>query len=178
MLGNNSKSGAATLAFFYIPEITRDSGIFVSDKDGYIFSEFFKILAEEKGTELPPSVLDHPDHAANDYVRNYNMVIVMKDASNAKICYSVDYVNKLPREFIDRIRNYLHLMPDDTVLWSDDVFKDPSEVSAREVIYGKKLERPSRETRADIRKKWAHPQALNQREMDYLTGKSDEPPIA
>jgi hypothetical protein len=177
MLGKRKSTSSVTWGLFYIPRITRDNGIFVTDKGGYIFSNFFKALAAEKEMRLPPLVLKHPDEAANEYVRNYDMVIVLKDPEGTKICYSVEYRNKLPLAFADRIKTFMQVMPDDTVLWSDNVLKDPQEAPAREVIYGQKPEKPPRrETRADIRKKWAHPGELKPDELNYLLGKSQEPP--
>lgn len=179
MLGKRrSTSGSVTWGFFYIPRITRDAGIFATDKKGYIFTEFFKLLAEEKGMTLPPLVLKHPDEATNEYVRNYGMVIVLKDPEGTKICYSANYRNKLPTAFIDRLRVHGGVMPDDTVLWSDTVLKDPQEAPAREVIYGEKPERApaaKRRTAATVRKDWAHPSALKPEEMDYLLGKTPKP---
>ena len=178
MLGKrNTTSGSVTWGFFYVPRITREAGIFATDKKGYIFSEFFKLLAEEKGVDLPPGVMKHPDEAANEYVRNYGMVVVLRDPEGTKICYSVNYRNKLPLSFTDRLRTHLQLMPDDTVLWSDDILKDPQEAPAREVVYGEKPQREKvpRKSKAQLRKEWAHPTALNKGEMDYLLGKSDNP---
>lgn len=181
MLGKRkTTSGSVTWGFFYIPRITRESGIFATDKKGYIFSEFFKLLADEKGLDLPPGVLKHPDEAANEYVRNYGMVIVLRDPEGTKICYSTRFRNKLPLAFTDRLRTHLQLMPDDAVLWSDDINVDPQEASAREVIYGEKPQAHervpgTRRTKAQIRKQWAHPTALNADEMNYLLGKSHDP---
>lgn len=178
MLGKRkSTSGSVTWGFFYIPRITRDAGIFATDKKGYIFTEFFKILAEEKGLDLPPLVMKHPDEAANEYVRNYGMVIVLRDPEGTNICYSVQYRNKLPTAFLDRLRTHGQLMPDNTVLWSDDVMKDPQEAPAREVIYGEKPQRraAARRTSATVRKDWAHPGELKPEEMDYLLGKDPDP---
>lgn len=178
MLGKRkSASRGVTWGLFYVPGQSRDSGIFVTDKSGYIFSEFFKTLAAEKNMELPPLVLKHPDQAVNEYVRNYEMVAVLRDPEGNKICYSVDYRNKLPSAFTARLRNFMQVMPDDTVLWSDDVLRDPQEAPAREVIYGQKPEKPPKKpSRADVRKQWAHPGELKPDEMDYLLGKTKEPP--
>lgn len=178
MLGKRkSTSGSVTWGFFLIPRITRENGIFATDKKGYIFTEFFKLLADEKGMDLPPGVMKHPDEAVNEYVRNYGMVIVLRDPEGTFICYSVKYRNKLPESFLARLRSHFHLMPDSSVLWSDDVLKDPQEAPAREVIFGEKPERDRipRKSRAQVRKEWAHPTALNTGEMDYLLGKTDNP---
>ena len=178
MLGRQkSKSTGKFWGFFYIPGTTRDSGIFVTDDKGYIFSEFFKVLADEKGAQPPRLVLKHPDEAIDEYIRNYDLVAVLRDPDGNKICYSVNYLNKLPQGFTNRLRTYLQLMPDDTVLWSDSVLAEPQEAAARQVIYGQRPEKPPRKpTRADVRKHWAHPSELNQKERDYLSGKTQEPP--
>lgn len=176
MLGAQKSSGQ-TRGLFYVPNVTFDIGLFVTDKNGYIFSEFFKQLASQKNIKLPPSVLEHPDNAANEYVRNYDMVIVLRTSDNTKVCYSAEYRNKLPSEFTEQLRRYLDIQRDDTVLWSDDIFKDPQEAPAREVIYGQKPEPPPKKpTRAQTRQKWAHPGGLSREEMDYLTGKSQDLP--
>lgn len=177
MLGKRkSKSTGKNWGFFYIPGTTRDSGIFVTDEKEYIFSAFFKVLADEKGFRPPPLMLKHPDEAMNEYIRNYDLVAVLRDPEGNKICYSVNYLNKLPSEFTNRLRTYLQLMPDDTVLWSDSVSTDPQEAPARQVIYGQRPEKPPKRTKADVRKHWAHPAELKPEEMDYLSGKTKEPP--
>jgi len=177
MLGKQKSSSGTTRGFFYLPGITRDNGIFAEDSHDYIFINFFKILAKEKGMELPPPMLEHPDNAFNEYLRNYGLVAVVLQPDGGKECYSVEYRNKLPAAFIDRVRAYLQVMPDDTVLWRDDAFNAPQEAPAREVIYGQRPEKPPRKpSRQDVRKHWAHPGGLSPEEMDYLTGKKKEPP--
>lgn len=178
MLGKQkSKTRGKIWGFFYVPGTTRDSGIFTTDDKGYIFSEFFKILADEKGAKPPQLMLKHPDEAMDEYIRNYDLVAVLRDPEGNKICYSVNYLNKLPAAFTARLRTYLQLMPDDPVLWSDSVLRDPQEADARQVIYGQRPEKPPRKpTRAEVRRHWAHPSELSKPEMDYLTGKTEEPP--
>jgi hypothetical protein len=177
MLGTQSKAAMPMWGFFYIPRVTRDSGLFVTDRKGYIFRELFRVLADEKGIRLPPLVLKHPDEAANEYIRNYDMVAILRDTEGTVVCYSVEYRNKLPQAFTDRLRTYLGLMPDSTVLWSDDIDHEPQEEPAREVIYGQKPEPPPKKpTRAQMRAKWAHPSELTQAQLDYLMGRTDEPP--
>lgn len=178
MLGkSNSAKTGHTLGLFYIPRITRENGVFTSDANGYIFTEFFRIIAEEHGTQVPEMAVKQPDTMANHYVRNYAAVFILKTPDGENICYSVNYRNQLPSALTDRLRRVFELMPDDTVLWSDDVFKEPQSAPAREVLYGERPEKPpKRETRAAIQKRWAHPQALDQNELDYLNGKRTEPP--
>jgi hypothetical protein len=177
MFGKKTKPGPAQSGgFFYMPRLTREEGIFVSDKGGYLFSEFLKVLSQESGSEIPPNALKHPDTAINNYVRNYGLIAVIKDHENRIVCYSASYLNRLPSAFTDQLRSLLRVVPDTEILWSDDVFKEPQYASAREVIYGQKLEKPpGRRTREQIRRTWAHPQALNKRELDFLSGKRDEP---
>ena len=140
MTGNSKRrleqTSGSVWGFFYVPRTTRESGIFATDKKGYIFSEFFKILADEKGLELPPLALKHPDEAINEYLKNYGLVAVVRDHQGSKLCFSISRCNKLPTGFTDRLRTYLELMPSDTIQWSDDVFKEAQRVAASEVIYG------------------------------------------
>jgi len=131
------KTRGSVWGFFYIPRITRESGIFASDKKDYLFSEFFKILAEEKEMKLPPLVLKHPDEATNEYLKNYGLVVVVRDhAEGNNICFSNSRCNKLPAEFTDRIRNNLKVMQSDVIQWSDDLLKQAQIATVREVIYG------------------------------------------
>lgn len=165
------------MGLFYVPRMTRESGIFTDDSGGYIFSEFFKILAQEKGLQLPRLALKMPDNALNEYVRNYNLVAVVRDGEGSTVCWSANYFNRLPLPFTDRLRRSFGIMPESTVLWSDDVFKEPQEVSAREVIFGQRLAKPEqRQTKAQIKKKWVSPGELSKNEWDYLSGKSPESP--
>lgn len=164
------------MGLFYVPRMTRENGIFTDDSGGYIFSQFFKILAEEKGVPLPPLALKLPDNALNEYVRNYGLVAVVRDHEGASICWSANYLNKLPLPFTDRLRRSFGIMPDDMVLWSDDVFKEPQSVSAREVIFGDRLKKQERPTKDQVKKKWVGPGELNKGEWDYLSGKSSESP--
>lgn len=161
-----------------MPEMTRPEGIFVNDNEGYIFSEFFKTIAQEGGVELPPAVLEHPDNAANAYVQNYGLVIVMQNPDRSFVCFSSNYLNKLPMQFTSRVRSHFGLMPTGKVFWSDDVFKEPEEFPARQVIYGQKPEPPPprapKQTKEQVRRRWANPK-LSQRELDYLKGERDEP---
>lgn len=118
-------------------------------------------------------MLKHPDNAVNSYVQNYGLVIVMIDQDGRKVCYSSNYRNKLPEPFLDRVRSRMGVMPADTVLWADDVFKTPEPYPAREVVYGEKPEPPPKKpTRAQKRAQWAHPSPLNPEEINYLTGRS------
>jgi len=130
------KTSGCIRGFFYIPQTTRESGIFTTDGEGYIFSEFFRILADEKDMELPPLVLKHPDEAINEYLKSYGLVAVVQDQEKSIICFSSSRCNKLPTAFTDRIRTFLHLMPSDTTQWTDDVFKETQKAAASEVIYG------------------------------------------
>lgn len=173
-----SKPGPAPSGgFFYLPRLTRKDGIFVSDQQGeYLFTAFLKVLANETGSELQPNVLKHPDNAVNSYIRNFDLVLVMKDHEGRVICYSSSYTNRLPRAFTDQLRSHFNIGPDSDILWADDVFTEPQYASAREVLYGQKLEKPpTRRTREQIRRTWAHPQALSPKEMDYLLGRDEEP---
>src|SRR5690242_14155389 len=139
-----SKRGPARSGgFFYLPRLTRKDGIFVSDTDDYLFSAFLKALANETGSQLPQSALKHPDNAVNSYIRNFGMVVVMKDHENRVICYSANYMNQLPNAFTDQLRSHFNIGPDSEILWSDDVFREPQYASAREVIYGQRLDKPS-----------------------------------
>src|SRR5208283_4295464 len=115
------QSSGSIWGFFYISGTTRDSGIFTPDTEGYIFSEFFRILADEKGMELPPLVLKHPDEAVNEYLKNYGLVAFLWNTRANRFCFSNSRCNKLPTEFTDRLRNYAKLMPTDTVEWTDDI---------------------------------------------------------
>jgi hypothetical protein len=178
MLGRSKPKSAITKGYFYVPRQTREDGIFASDRDeDYIFVDFFKILARERGRQLPELVLKYPDNAINEYLKNYGLVIVMLDHEGNKFCYSRNYRNNLPTVFTDQIKSHLQIMPSDTVFWSDDIFKEPREVSAGEVIYGERISRPSsRKTLAQKQKDWAHPQELTKDELDYLSGKTNQPP--
>lgn len=173
-----TETHGSTWGLFYVPRMTRSSGIFVDDAGGgYVFSEFFKILAQEKNMTLPRLVVKFPDNAVNEYLRNYGMVAVVRDQEGNKMCWSVNYRNRLPLVFTDRLRAHFGLMPDDTVLWSDDVFREPREAPAREVVYGERPEKPpKKQTRAEVRKKWAKPDELSSHEWDYLSGKTEEEP--
>jgi hypothetical protein len=183
MLGRGKRKKAAPApkrarALFYIPRITADTGFFAEDQgDGYILAEILKALADRTGRALPALALQHPDTAVNEYVRNYNMVIVMLDHEGNKVCISADYRNQLPPSFVDRVRSFLQVMPDDTVLWAEDVFNTPRPAPAREVVYGQKPEKPPKSpTRKELAKKWQHPEALTPEEMSFLMGKSTKPP--
>lgn len=179
MLGRGkSQPRPVTRGFFYIPRVTGDAGIFAEDRGrSYIFKEFLKALSEWIDREFPSLVYKYPDRATNEYVKNYDMVAVLVDHEGNKVCYSVNYLNKLPQVFVDRIRSHLQIMPDDTILWADDVYSTPRPASAREVIYGQKPEKPPKNpTRRELAKKWQHPEALTPEEMSFLMGKPTEPP--
>lgn len=163
------------MGLFYVPRMTRDNGIFTDDSGGYIFSQFFKLLSEEKGLPLPRLVLKFPDNALNEYLRNYGLVAVVRDHEGSNLCWSVNYINRLPAPFTDRLRRSFGIMPDSTVLWSDDVFKEPKELPAREVIFGERTLEPRKETKREKKKKWYSPGPLKKDEWDYLSGKSDSP---
>lgn len=175
MLGRGKSKSNGSMGLFYIPRMTRDGGIFTDDSGGYIFSQFFKTLADEKGVPLPRLALKMPDSALNEYVRNYGLVAVVRDHEGSTLVWSVNYLNRLPHAFTDRLRRSFGIMPDSTVLWSDDVFKEPKEMPAREVIFGERPEKPGRETKSQKQKKWANPSPLNKGEWDYLKGKSNSP---
>src|SRR4051812_12128221 len=105
------KTPGLVWGFFYVPRVTRDGGIFTADKKGYIFSEFFKILADENGKPLPPLVLKHPDHALNEYIQNYGLVAVVRDHEGNRLCFSKSRCNTLPGEFTARLSSFLKLLP-------------------------------------------------------------------
>lgn len=183
MLGRGKRKKAApapnrTRGLFFIPRITGDNGFFAEDRgDSYILTEILKAIADRTGHTMPDLVLKHPDNAVNEYVRNYGMVIVMVDHEGNKVCISSDYRNQLPPPFVDRVRAFLQIMPDDMVLWSEDVFNAPRPAPAREVVYGQKPEKPPKKpTRKELAVKWQHPEALSPEEMSFLMGKSTKPP--
>lgn len=185
MLGRGKHKKAASgpsqrsRALFFVPRITPPVGFFAEDKlggGGYIMAEILKALSDRTGHRLPPIALEHPDTAVNEYVRNYGMVIVMLDHEGNKVCLSTNYRNQLPAQFLDRVRNYLEIMPDDTVLWAEDLFNSPRPAPAREVVYGQKPEKPPKKpSRKEVAQKWQHPDALTPDELSFLMGKSKPP---
>ena len=180
MLGrrkNKKTSHEPSWGLFYLPRVTSDQGIFAAEQADDIFTSFLRSLERYTGKRVPSVMYDHPDNAVNQYVVNYGLVVIMLDTDGNKVCYSSSYRNKLPMPFLDRVRSSMGLMPGDTVLWSDDVFRRPEEASAREVVYGEKPEKPPRKpTRAEVRTRWAHAKELGPDEMSYLMGKSEVPP--
>ena len=183
MLGRRKqKSKAApptpSQGLFWLPRIVSDSGVFFTDRgESYIFAALLKSLAEYTGKPVAPLALQHADTAVNEYVRNYGMVIAMIDHEGHKLIISERQSPRLPVPFQDRIRSALQIMPDDTVLFSNDVFATPQPASAREVVYGERPQKPPKgPTRKETEKKWSHPEGLSPDEMAYLTGKSKKPP--
>lgn len=162
---------------FYLPRITGDQGLFAAEGFEDLFTGFLRALEKFTRQPVPKLMYDRPDDAINSYVQNYDMVIVMIDTDGQKRCYSVSPRNQLPTPFLDRVRATMGVQPSDVVLWSDSVFKAPREASAREVIYGHKPEKPPRRlTKAERKAKIAQGDPLSPDELDYLTGKSQEPP--
>jgi hypothetical protein len=164
-----------TVGFFYSPMIGPDTGIMVTDENGYIFTEYVIALGKH-GNELPPIVLEHPDEFVNELIRNYDLVVVTYNWEGDKMCFSRKHRNRLPRQLLELIR-FAQVMPADTILWADDVFKTPEPALAREVIYGERPERDEqeRQRKSSIASKWQHPDALSSEEMDLLTGKESNP---
>jgi hypothetical protein len=158
--------------------VTGDAGAFFEDVgQTYVFEALLRSLEQYTRQKFPEQVYEHPDHAVNEYVRNYGMVIAMIDHEGNKTLISPKYWLKIPPAFQDRIRSFLQIMPDDTVLWAEDVFKTPQPAPARETIYGERPEKPSKApSRKATEKKWQHPDALTPEEMSFLTGKSTKPP--
>jgi len=142
MLGRRPKHVGLTRGLFYLPRVTGDSGLYADDREGrYLFSDFFKELAEF--TDVPRSRLskERPDAAINFLIQNHGLVVVCKDHERNFYCYSLRYQNKLPEPFLDRVRGSLLLLPSQTVFWADDVFKEPQQGSAREIVFGERLEK-------------------------------------
>lgn len=166
--GKSSSKSSYTWGLFYIPRITPEGGLFADDHQGsrYIFTEVLRSLGNYVDRKFGANILRHSDTAVNEYVRNYGMVLLMLDHERRKLCFSASYRPKLPQPFIDRVRETLRIMPDDTLLWADDVFKEPQEAPAREVLYGERLAKPPRQSAR------RHPEALSASELDYLTGKN------
>lgn len=167
-----------TRGFFHVPRVTGERGLYADDRNGgYIFANFLKKFAEHTGRPMTALAKKMPDTAINEMVTNFGMVVVMKDHDGNKICFSTSYRPKLPQAFVERIRSDLNLMPTDVILWADNVFDEPQEAPAREVIYGERPEKPPKQPgRAQIAKKWQHPEALSPDEMSFLVGKSTKPP--
>ena len=152
MLGRKSRrkpSGMSSVALFYMPRGTQEAGLFAEDSKGYIFAEILKRLAASAGQAVPRQVLKQPDQTINSLVRNNGLVIFLRDHEGNKSVYSANYRNKLPAAFANRIRGW-EVYPDDEILWSSDVFTTPRRGSAREVIWGEKLEGPPKPTKAQI----------------------------
>lgn len=170
----NPESGIPSRGVFYIPRMTTEEGIFADGRSDYIFTDFLKEVELRIGKPFPAKALSAPDSTINELISNHGLVAVMIDQGK-KYCYSYQYWNKLPQPFIDRVQS-IGVQPADTVLWSNDVFKEPQEGSAREVIYGQKPQKPpKRQTRAQVKKKWAEPQELTPEEMRFLMGQKDDP---
>jgi hypothetical protein len=172
MLGRGKKkSSKATPAYgvFYLPRFTSEQGVFADGSKDYIFVDFLKEIQKLSGRDFPPMALTKPDTVVNEYVKNYGLVAVVVDGS-AKQVFSYTFRNKLPQQFMDRVQS-IGVMPDDTVLWANDVFNEPQPLPAREVIYGQKPEKlPKGLTRNQTRAKWANPQELSPDELRYLMG--------
>lgn len=190
MLGKPKfRTGGSTWGFFYVPKITRNTGIFASDDKGQIFIEFFRTLASEKGTTLPDVITSAPNVAANQYITNYGLVAIIQNRDGAVFCYSYRYRNKLPPEFVERVRSHMKLMPEDSIFWSNDVTKAPRSGPAREIVYGQPTEKKPksaktaepyrgghRQTRAQKGQNWVNVKPLTKDEMDFLTGKRKDLP--
>jgi hypothetical protein len=186
MFGKPSKGSGNTRGLFYMPRFTNPGGIYASDNAGYIFNEFFIQFDKITQQNMAKMTANHPDDAVNNLIQNYDFVAVILDYEGNKICYSLRPANRLPTEFTDRVRSVLDIMPNDTVLWADDVFNTPQEATAREVIFGQKAKRsspphpprpPSKASlRKEAEKRWAHPDALSKDELDFLMGKKPRKP--
>jgi hypothetical protein len=175
--GKHHKTNRQSWGLFYLPRVTADQGIFAAEGVEDIFTAFLRAMERYTSRRIPQPMYDHPDNAVNSYVKDYGLVIVMLDQDGTKLCYSANPRNRLPVAFLDRVRSTMAVMPSDIIRWSDDVFKTPEEVSAREVVYGEKPEKPPRKlTKAEKRAKWAQPVTLTPEEVAYLTGKSKTPP--
>jgi hypothetical protein len=134
---------------FYLPRVTTDAGIFAAEGEQDIFAEFFLSLARYTSwrTDLPvtadhPAIMRHPDTAINALVVDYGLVIIMIDHDKKPVCFSANYLNRLPPDFLERIRSKMRVMPSHIVLWADNVFKTPRACPAQEVIYGQRMEKP------------------------------------
>lgn len=164
-----------SLCLVYAPRMTDDAGVLADDSRDYIFTEVLRKMSAARGQSFPDEALREPDKAVNFFIRNYNAVLALVDHEGSQIFYSANYRNKLPVVFTDRVRRELNISPDSEILWASDVYVTPRPASAREVIWGQKLSVP-KETRAQKKQKWEHPEALTPEELDYLTGKSKKPP--
>lgn len=163
---------------FVVPRVTPTTGLYFAESPTEdVFTNLIKRLGEYGQNPPSPAALKHPDTAVNALIQDYNGVIVLIDGDGRKLCYSLNYRNKLPVSFTDRLRSDLGIMPSDTIIWADDVFQDNGKSGlAMEIIWGETRSQPPRPSRTDAAQKWLHPDELSPEELNYLMGKSEEPP--